>query len=290
MSEVAIGEQEKVFRNGKRSTISYRFVPERPRMRVLVALLFMMLPPLSFAQPVGIEQRIATREGVSLPIYAYWQDNAKATVVLFSGGGGGYGKISENGWPSSGNFLIRTGPHWANHPFNLVMVGRPSDGINLEDGNIRTGEAHAADNRVLLKTLRQRATLPIWLVGTSMGTISAAAAAIQDHEKLVAGIVLTSSITGYRIPGAVPKQDLSAIRVPVLVVHHEYDACKHCQAHEARSMTARFTNAPLRKALIVSGGSGATGNPCGAFHHHGYVGMEQETVDLIADWILQPSE
>ena len=102
--------------------------------------------------------------------------------------------------------------------------------------------------------------------------------------------MLTSSITGYRIPGAVPKQALEAIRVPTLVFHHEDDGCKHCQAYEAKDIAARLKNAPIRKTLIVKGGSGPTGNPCGAFHHHGYVGMENEAVDLIAAWILQPKE
>lgn len=259
--------------------------------KTLVFLLAFFCSPLSFAAPsVGQEQRIATREGVTLPIYTYWRDDAVATVILFSGGGGGYGKLGENGWPSWGNFLIRTGPHWATHPFNIVMVGRPSDGIDLENGNVRTGEQHAADNLALFKLIKQKNPLPIWLVGTSMGTISAAAAAIQDKEHLVSGLVLTSSITGYRIPGAVPKQDLQAIRVPTLVFHHEDDGCKQCQAYEAKDIAGKLKNAPIRKTLIVNGGSGPTGNPCGAFHYHGYIGMENEAVDLIAAWILKPTE
>ena len=33
---------------------------------------------------------------------------------------------------------------------------------------------------------------------------------------------------------------------------------------------------------------GAGGNPCAALHYHGFVGMEEEAVDLIARWILKP--
>ncbi|MEI7429947.1 MAG: alpha/beta hydrolase, partial [Betaproteobacteria bacterium] len=238
----------------------------------------------------GEEQRIDTREGVSVPIFTYWQSDAVATVVLFSGGGGGYGRIDNEGWPSSGNFLIRTGRHWASHPFNIVMVGLPTDAIDLALGGIRTGARHAADNLAIFKAIKLKSTLPIWLVGTSMGTISATAAAIQDSENLVAGIVLTSSITGYRIDGAVPKQDLEHIRVPTLVFHHQDDACKFCQAHEAKDIAGQLKNAPIKKTMIVTGGSGATGNTCGAFHYHGYIGMENEAVDMIAAWILKPTE
>ena len=247
---------------------------------------------LLFAQEIGHGevQRIATRENVSVPIYAYWRNDAVATLVLFSGGAGGYGRIGEDGWPMSGNFLIRTGKYWASHPFNIVMVGRPSDGIDLALGGVRIGEQHATDNVAIFKVIKRKSTLPVWLVGTSMGTISAAAAAIRDDASLVAGLVLTSSITGYKIDGAVPKQDLKKIRVPTLVFHHEDDACRFCLAYEARNIAGQLENAPIKKTLIVRGGSEIRGNPCEAFHYHGYVGMEKEAVDIIARWILRPTE
>jgi hypothetical protein len=239
---------------------------------------------------VGEVLKVDTREGVSVPLYTYWRPDAVATVLLYSGGGGGYGQMGSDGWPTSGNFLIRTGRHWATHPFNIIMVGRPSDGIDLALGGIRTGEKHAADNLAIFRAIKGRSPLPLWLVGTSMGTISATAAAIRDSDHLLAGIVLTSSITGYRIDGAVPKQDLDKIRVPTLIFHHEDDGCKFCQAYEAKNISAQLTHAPIRKTLLVRGGSGAVGDPCQAFHHHGYIGMENIAVDLIAAWIRQPTE
>jgi pimeloyl-ACP methyl ester carboxylesterase len=260
--------------------------------RTLTFLLAFVCCALLHAQEVGVGevQHVATREGVTLPIYTYWRNDALATVVLFSGGGGGYGLIGSDGWPTSGNFLIRSGKHWATHPFNIVMVGRPSDAIDLALGGIRSGEKHAADNLTLFKAIKSKSPLPIWLVGTSMGTISATAAAIQDTEDLISGLVLTSSITSYRIDGAVPRQQLERIRVPTLVVHHENDGCKFCQAYEAKNIAGQLKNALIKKTLIVSGGSGATGDVCGAFHHHGYIGMENEAVDLVAAWIIKPTQ
>lgn len=239
---------------------------------------------------VGEVQRIATREAVTVPIYTYWRNDAVATVVLFSGGGGGYGQIGEDGWPTGSNFLIRTGKHWAGYPFNIVMVGRPTDGIDLSLGTIRTGEKHAADNVAMFKAIKIRSPLPLWLVGNSMGTISAAAAAIQDAENLVAGVVLTSSVVAYKVPGAVPTQKLERIRVPVLVFHHEDDACGSCRAYEARNIAGALRNAPIKKTILIRGGAGATGNPCEPMHHHGFVGMRDEAVDLIAAWIIKPTE
>lgn len=238
----------------------------------------------------GVVTRVATRENVTVPIYAYWQEDAVATVVLFSGGAGGYGAIAGDGWPAGGNFLIRTGRHWATYPFNVVMIGRPSDGIDLSSGNVRIGDEHAADNAAILKAIKQRSPVPIWVVGTSMGTISAAAAAIRDGENLIAGVVLTSSIVAYKIPGAVPRQRLEAIRIPTLVVHHEEDACWACRPYEVKNITEALTNAPIKKTILVTGGSGVTGNPCEPMHYHGFVGRQTETVDLIAAWIIKPVE
>ncbi len=238
---------------------------------------------------IGEVQRIATRQGVSVPIYTVWRKDAVATVVLYSGGSGGYGKIGEDGWPASGNFLIRTGKHWASYPFNIVMVGRPTDGIDLSNGAVRIGEKHNADNVAIFKAIKLKSPLPIWVVGTSMGSISAAAAAIADDENLVSGVVLTSSITAYKIAGAVPKQELGKIRVPTLVLHHNNDACWACQAHEAKTITGDLVNAPIKKTIIVTGGGGESGDPCQPLHFHGFIGMSNEAVDIVAKWIIKPT-
>jgi len=259
---------------------------------IFAFLSFMLCSGLLQAQParVGEVLRIATRDGVSVPIYAYWRADALASVVLFSGGAGGYGQIGEDGWPAGGNFLIRTGKHWASYPFNVVMVGRPTDGIDLSLGDVRTGEKHAADNAAIFKAIKLKSPLPLWVVGTSMGTISAAAAAIQDSERLISGVVLSSSIVAYKIPGAVPKQNLESIRVPTLVFHHADDACWACRPYEAKNIAGALKNAPVKKTILVRGGSGATGNPCEPMHHHGFVGMQEEAVDGIAAWIMRPTE
>jgi pimeloyl-ACP methyl ester carboxylesterase len=243
----------------------------------------------ALAEPVGQVISVATREGITVPIYALWQPDARATVVLFSGGRGGYGQIGEDGWPAGGNFLVRTGKRWAAHPLNVVMVGRPTDGIDLALGTHRTGDRHAADNLAIFKAIKARSPAPLWLVGTSMGTISATAAAIRDEEGQVAGLVLTASIVAYKVPGAVPTQALDKVRVPTLIVHHEADACWACRPHEVRRMADAFVNAPLSKTVFVGGGEGVAGNPCEPLHHHGFVGVRDQVVDLIADWIVAPA-
>ena len=186
------------------------------------------------------------------------------------------------------NFLIRSAKSFSAHPFNVILVGRATY-VSTLDGLTRIGDDHDRDNQAIFRAIQAKSSALIWLVGTSMGTISATAAAIQDSGSTIAGIVLTSSVTAYRVKGAVPSQDLAKIKVPVLVLHHERDACKICTPYEAKDIAAGLKNAPIKKTVLVSGGDGASGNPCEALHYHGFIGMEKEAVDLIANWVIHPS-
>jgi len=165
----------------------------------------------------------------------------------------------------------------------------PFGGYKMSGYGRESGAEHMEDIRSVVRRLKAETGLPVWLVGTSMGTVSATAAAIALGPQELAGVVLTSSITGRQKPGAVPTQDLAAIRVPVLVMHHARDGCKLCVPAEAANITGWLTSAPARKFLLVDGGGGASGDPCEALHHHGYIGMEQEAVRRIADWIKNPA-
>ena len=74
--------------------------------RLLLAGVLALSLPSTQAQDTpaaGSLRRIDTRPGVEVPIYAVWRADARATVVLFSGGGGGFGQIGADGWPGSGN-------------------------------------------------------------------------------------------------------------------------------------------------------------------------------------------
>ncbi len=234
--------------------------------------------------------RIEVRPGVHLNYFAKWREDAKATLVLFSGGAGGMGRISTaTGWPSSNNFLIRSAPTFqADGPFNIVLVGRASDIAELGYTE-RISDQHFHDNEALLRSVKQHSGAPIWIIGTSRGTVSVAALAIRDTESLVSGVVLTSSVTNFKVQGAVPTQDLSKIHVPTLVLHHEHDACKMCPPSGVSWIMSGLKNAPIKSKIMVSGGEDkATGDPCEALHTHGYAGIEPQVVSIIAAWVLTP--
>jgi pimeloyl-ACP methyl ester carboxylesterase len=215
----------------------------------------------------------------------FWEarEGAKATVFLFPGGGGGFGKV-EDGRPTSNNFLVRTVTYWLDNGFNVAIFGRPSDSNELDYAD-RVSESHLADIRATLDFVKTQSSAPIWLVGTSRGTISATTTAINIHDQILAGMVLTSSVTNFKKVGAVPRQDLAAIKMPVLVLHHTKDACPVCQPHEVPAILRGLKNSPAKKEIMVSEGGNPTGDPCAGLHWHGFIGMEKEAVDIISGWI-----
>lgn len=239
----------------------------------------------AWALEAGSVLRVPTREGVQTTVYWLPAAQAAATVLLFPGGEGGFGAM-QDGWPGSNNFLVRTAAQFAAQGLNVAIFGRPN-GKPMQPAE-RMGADHLQDVRQVVQALKTRSSAPLWLVGTSRGTTSAAAAASRLQDEGIAGLVLTSSIVSPQTPGNLPSLDLPAIRVPVLLMHHARDACRLCPPDAMPSVLERFTGAPVKKLVIVDGGSSPSGDVCHALHWHGFIGMEEDAVQQIVQWIRQP--
>lgn len=252
-------------------------------MRLILFIIILFLAAPAIAENDRLI-KIDTRPGVTVSFYNMKQEGAKATIILLTGGAGGIGM--KNGIPTSNNFLVRSRDLFAKNGFDVAVVGKPSDKDDL-DGSFRISAEHIEDLRRVVAFLKKDSGLPVWVIGTSMGTISATALATAVGKEEVSGIVLTSSVTKKKT-GAVPEQKLESIRLPVLVVHHEFDECKICVPGEVSQIIKRLKNAPIKKEVYVKGGANPTGNPCEALHWHGFIGIEKEVVDLISAWIKNP--
>jgi pimeloyl-ACP methyl ester carboxylesterase len=207
-----------------------------------------------------------------------------ATVVLLPGGAGGIGRIGPEGWPDGSNFLVRSAQLFADQGFNIAVMARPSD-MNDMDYPFRVSVAHIDDIRKVVQQTKERWDVPVWLVGTSRGTVSGTAAVIaMRDEGLIAGLVLTASVTAGRVTGAVPGQALDKITIPVLVVHHTQDACKICIPSQAKTIEPKLSASPAHATFMLEGGTNPSGDPCEALHYHGFIGMEAQAVQQIADW------
>ncbi|MFM2058225.1 MAG: hypothetical protein RLY71_2610 [Pseudomonadota bacterium] len=213
-------------------------------------------------------------------------EGSRGVVALLPGGGGGLA-LGNDSEPQNQNFLIRSRERFYQAGYDVVSIGNPSDHHDLAP-TYRSSAEHVADLEAVVRYIRSRTPLPIWLVGTSRGTTSAAAAAARFGNQQLAGLVLSSSVSAGKQGGAVGDEDLASIKIPVLLVHHEKDGCKAAPLAGALNLLARFTAAPARR-LIIEGGGDASGSECGPLHYHGYEGIEARTVQDMTTWMARPS-
>jgi len=231
---------------------------------------------------------IPTRPSVTQRMIVLTPPEPKGAVVLLPGGHGGL-QIFPNGsmkW-GDGNFLVRRRQLFAERGLMVAVVDAPSDRQSWPYlVGFRQTPEHAADLKAVIAWLREKSKAPVWLVGTSRGTVSAAYVATElSGPEGPDGIVLTSTILTDDKGRPVPAMPLQRIRVPVLVVHHEQDGCSLCSFSEVPALMAKLANTPRSQLLSFKGGL-STGDPCEAFAYHGFNGLEPEVVQQVAAWVL----
>jgi predicted alpha/beta-hydrolase family hydrolase len=229
---------------------------------------------------------VPSRPGVTQGFLLVRPPSAPAgSVVLFAGG---HGLLSLGGGRLglAGNFLVRNRARFASHGLLVAVIDAPSDRPAGLDG-FRTSAAHAEDVRAVVAALRAEAPAPVWLVGTSMGTVSAASVAARLGTGGPDGLVLTSTITrqGRERPESVGDVRLKDIRIPTLVVHHRDDACRFTPYADIPSLLRDLGQAPRRELLSFQGGDPPVSAPCEARSAHGFLGLDAEVVAAIAGWI-----
>lgn len=259
-------------------------------MRLLRMVLLMAFWLCAVVQAQVREQvvDIPTRDGVTQRFIYLTPPQPVATVILFAGGQGGL-QIFPNGsmGRGEGNFLVRSRRLFADSGLAVAVVDAPSDHqVPPFLGGFRQKPEHVRDIQAVMVWLRAQAAIPLWLVGTSRGTQSAAFIATQlpTDKGGPDGLVLTSTILRDNSGRAVPEMALQDIHIPVLVVHHEQDGCKLCPFGEVPAMLRKLSAAPRKEVISFTGGVNQ-GDPCEAKAYHGYNGIEPAVVNSIADWI-----
>lgn len=234
-------------------------------------------------------ERLDPRPGVTLNVLVQEPEHPVGCVVLFAGGDGNL-RLDELGKPGWGadNFLVRSRALFVARGFVTAVPDAPSDRRKKGlAGDYRAGPEHAADVGVLVSFLKERYGQPVWLMGTSRGAISAANAASRLGAGQVAGLVLASGVTrdGRNGPG-LRSVALDFIRMPVLILHHAGDACPNSPPDDARNLPQAFSASSRVQFIELRGGEAGTPDArCGGRSHHGFLGMEDEVVGRIADWI-----
>ena len=257
------------------------------RLMMLAACAFALHGGDTAAQVTTTVVDVPTRPGVTQRFLYLAPPHPQKAVILFAGGQGGL-RIGDDGrlGGGSGNFLVRSRELFASHGLAVLVVDAPSDRQQPPFlAGFRQTPEHVTDIRAVIAWAR-RSGLPVWLVGTSRGTQSAAhvAVALAGTDAGPDGLVLTSTILTDRHGRAVPEMALQRLTIPVLVVHHEHDGCRLCPYSAVPQLMDRLAAARTKELISIDGGA-SRGDPCQAFAYHGYNGIEQQVVARIADWI-----
>ena len=227
---------------------------------------------------------VSSERDEETPLWVIVKDNARATLIMFAGGHGKL-KIKENGIRKlKKNFLVRTRENFAAQGFNVIVMDKPGDRNKLF--GFRTSEDHAQDVAAVIKFARQEFKKPVWLVGTSRGTISVAnaAARLQGH-KGPDGIVLTSSVLVTSRKDSVRDVKLERIKVPSLFVHNTDDGCHVCPYGEVNDVMKLLNKVKDIELQTHSGGNSEVNNQCKALTPHGFLGLENKVIADIVGWI-----
>jgi pimeloyl-ACP methyl ester carboxylesterase len=236
---------------------------------------FLLGASLAFAAAGQEIVTLQPRPGVTQSFFVAGMGTGKvrAVALLMIGGGGAINLRIQDGKIrfAPGNFLPRSRLEFIRNGILPVILDNPSDHKAAISAEFRASSAHATDVRAIVAEMKKRyPRLPVFLVGTSRSTLSAAhLAAALDQE--LAGVVLSASFLDF---------DWSQVRIPVLLVHHVDDGCRHTPYRGAARLEKRY---PL---VSVHGGKPPKSGPCEPFSQHGFYGKEPETVDAIAGWML----
>jgi hypothetical protein len=232
---------------------------------------------------------LPTRSGVTQSFFiASLPKDPKAIAVLFPGGAGLIRLRQEDGQIkfSPGNFLVRTRADFVKSGAIATIIDAPSDfqSAGMSD-DFRLGENHFTDISAVVSDLGKRFPgVPVFLIGTSRGTISAAALGAKFTSG-ISGVILTSTIfrqsSGRNKQPGLSRFDFATIKTPLLFVHHVNDGCDVCPYADAVRLAGKY---PL---ISVSGGKPPESGPCDALSAHGYFGKEPETVEQIVNWMVK---
>ncbi|NLI80351.1 MAG: alpha/beta hydrolase [Deltaproteobacteria bacterium] len=238
---------------------------------------------------------LPTRHGVTVRLLILTPKNPRAALVILPGGLGGLqisldGKFQGEG--KGGNFLLRARHTFVSQGLLVAIADAPSDRRTPPYlGGYRTRPEHATDMKAVIGWVRRETSIPVWVVGNSSGTLSAAFIAIRlgRGNEGPDGLVLTSTMFTHDpgLPGVLD-MPLQKIRIPTLIVHHKQDGCKYCRYGDLPRLTHKLSSVPYKEVLTFDGGT-SVGDPCEPKAYHGFNGIVEKVGGAIADWIVQHS-
>ena len=220
---------------------------------------------------------LETAYGGEINIMFLKPENPKAAVILFPGGKG-FLKLDNDRFmrKQKKRFLVGNREGFMEKGLMVAVFNAP-EGVKDLRRTYRMSKKHSQDIQAVIKFLNSEAKVPIWLIGHSRGTFSAANGAIRLGNQ-VNGLILTSTTTKSREsvaiykthPNAVLDMDLSEIKVPTLVLANKPDSCVSSPASNVDKVAKALANS--RAVAVKVYGDEAPGDATcksGSPHHFG---------------------
>lgn len=259
---------------------------------LLCALFALTALPLFTAGPAVAKQELVTLTsrydvmggGANISL-SYLLDmpgggDPKAVLLVIPGGNGVVNLKIQGGTirhDLQQNLFIRSRAMFHERSIGLAMPDVPSDQGKGMNATFRKGREHADDLGAVLKDLRARYRSSKFYFATSgSGGISAlfAAGSLGRH---LDGVVLAGADTSQ-----LHAYDHSAVKTPVLMLHHMEDSCDSAPVIEAGEIAERYSFI----LFPFSGGKpDSAKNPCAFLTKHGLFGLESKAAATIADWV-----
>jgi hypothetical protein len=207
----------------------------------------------------------------------------RATIVMLPGGAGDVGIERDGDIRHDDNFVVRTRALWASRGY-AVLIPDTVEHTSLR--GLRSSPQYGRLVGQLVAFAHQQIAGPVFLLGTSQGSIAAMNGAAHAASGSIAGIILTESVaimgrSGETVFSAEPGQ----VRAPALVVANRDDRCNVAPPQAADRIAAAMTGSRDVKVLMVAGGVTRSQTSCGSLTPHGYFGIENKVVSAISDWI-----
>jgi hypothetical protein len=213
------------------------------------------------------------------------------TALLFYRGWSGIANVkSENDWKRNLNYLQNNTELFSQAGIALVVMDCPSDENTVAPGNTplacnddyRSSLKHAEDVKKIMAALKEKYGITkFYIMGHSYGTISSKWLAKNLGNEIQGSIhsaAMTRANARNRAYGySVESFDMSAIKAPVLNVHHGNDQCL--------STPYSTVSAYSKNNLVTVKGGEGTGDVCGGTHLHSMGGREEDTSKAVIKWI-----
>jgi hypothetical protein len=258
---------------------------EKIMFKKTVFLISLFLVPMAATAHEDIV-KLGTREGVTLNLLVSTPEASNGNaLIMFPGGDGSKQFGRKDGVIKRGNnFLVRTVPDFTKKGFFVVVVGLPSDKPYGIDDNFRTSDKHLQDITRVVQYIVGNGYKSVFLVGTSLGTISAVYLGAALQNSAVKGIVLTSTAKYSKYLRWIP---LDKTSYPVLIIHHAGDECHDTPYSEAYQLAKRYKNSSEVDFESISGGRLPQSKACEPLSAHGFFGIEERVVNMISSWALK---